>query len=54
MATAMNRAMATATVMTVVGDKEGNGHSGKSNGDGNNVGWQAKAMRAIGTRVAGK
>jgi hypothetical protein len=43
--------MATATM--VVGDKEGNDDGGKSIGDGNKGGWQATAMRAIATRVAG-
>jgi hypothetical protein len=37
----------------VVGDKEGNGNNGKSVGDGNKDGWQATAMRAFATRVAG-
>jgi hypothetical protein len=46
--------MATAMMMTVVEDKEGNGNGGKSNGDGNKGGWGATAMRAIATRVAGK
>ncbi len=46
--------MAMTTVMTVVGNKEGNGDGGKSNGDGNKGGWQATAMRAIATRVAGE
>ncbi len=40
--------------MMVVGDKEGNGDGGKSNGDGNEGGWQATAMRVIVTMVAGK
>ncbi len=48
------RVMATAMVMTVVGDKEGNGDGSKSNGNSNKGGWQATAMRAIATRVAGK
>jgi hypothetical protein len=47
-ARATKRAMATVTVMMVVGVKEGNGDSGKSNNDGNKGGWQATAMRAIG------
>ncbi len=54
MAMATKRAMVMATVMTVVGDKEGNGNSHKSNGNGNKGGWGATAMRAIGMRVAGK
>ncbi len=53
-ATATNRVMAMATVMTVVGDKEGNGDGGKSNGNGDKSGWGATAMRAIGMRVVGK
>ncbi len=51
---AMKRAMATATVMMVVGDKEGRGDGGKRDGDGNKGGWQATATRVIATRVAGK
>jgi hypothetical protein len=39
MATVANRMMATAT--TVAGDKEGNGDSGKSNGDGGEGGGRA-------------
>ncbi len=48
------RAMATVMVMMVVCDKEGNGDGSKSDGDGNEGGWQATAMRAIATTVAGK
>jgi hypothetical protein len=51
---ATKRAMATATVMTVVRDKEGNGDGSKNNGNNNKGGWQATAMRAIATRVASK
>ncbi len=40
MATATKRMMAMA--MTVAGNKEGNGDCGKSNGDGNKGGGQAK------------
>jgi hypothetical protein len=46
--------MATATVMMVVGDKEGNGDIGKSNHDGDEGGCGATATRVIGTRVVGK
>jgi hypothetical protein len=46
--------MAMGTVMTVVGDKEGNGNGGKSNGNSDEGGWQATAVRVIATRVAGK
>ncbi len=53
-ATATKRAMGTATVMMVVGDKEGNDNSGKSNSNSNKIGWQATATRAIAMRVAGK
>ncbi len=45
---------AIAMAMRVAGDKEGNGDSGKSNGDRNKGGGQATAMRAMATRVAGK
>jgi hypothetical protein len=42
-----------AMVTVVVGDKEDYGNGSKSNGNGNEGGWQATAMRAIATRVAG-
>ncbi len=54
MAMATKRVMVMARVMMVVGDKEGNGDVGKSDGNGNKDGWQATAMRAIAMRVAGK
>ncbi len=41
-AMAMKRAMATAT--RVVGDEEGNGNGGKSNGDGNKGGRRALTL----------
>jgi hypothetical protein len=50
--TAMKRAMA--TVMVVVGSKEGKGNGGKIIGIGNEGGWQATATRAMATRVAGE
>ncbi len=50
--TATKRAMA--TVMAVVGSKEGKGNGGKIVGIGNKGGWQATAMRAMVMRVAGE
>jgi hypothetical protein len=41
-----------ATVMWVVGNKEGNGDGGKSNVNGIEGGGQATATRAMATRVA--
>ncbi len=52
--TATKRDMATATATMVVGDKEGKGNSGKSNGNGDEGGWRATAIRAMATRVVGK
>ncbi len=40
--------------MRVLGIKEGNGKGGKSNGDGDEGGRQATAMRAMVSRVASK
>ncbi len=54
MAMATKGVMARATVITVVGDKEGNGGGSKSDGAGNKGCRRATAMRAIATRVAGK
>ncbi len=48
----MKRAMTMATMITVVGNKEGDGDDGKSNGNGDEGGWRAKSTRAITTRVA--
>jgi hypothetical protein len=48
------KAMVTATVMTVVGDKEGYGNGSKSNGNSNKGGWQAAAKRVIAMRLVGK
>jgi hypothetical protein len=53
-AAATKGAMVIVMVMTVVGNKEGNGNGGKSNGNGNEGGWQATATRVIATRVVGK
>ncbi len=47
---AMKRAMATAT--RKVGNKEGNGNSGKNNYDGNKVGGYATASRVMATAMA--
>jgi hypothetical protein len=54
MATETKRVMAMVMAMTVVGNKEGNGNGGKSDGNGGKGGWQVTATRAIATRVAGK
>jgi hypothetical protein len=43
-----------AMAMRVVGNKEGHGNSGKSNGNGNKGGRQATAMRVMAMGVAGK
>jgi hypothetical protein len=50
MATATKRVMATAT--RVVGDKEGNGNGGKSNGNSVKGGGQLTAMSVMAMRVA--
>jgi hypothetical protein len=54
MVMATKRAIATAMVMTVAGDKEDNGDSSQNNSNGNKGGWLATASRVIETRVAGK
>jgi hypothetical protein len=53
-AIAMVTKRAIAMAMRVAGDKEGDGDSGKSNGDGNKGGRQMTAMRAMATRVVGE
>ncbi len=45
---------AMAMMMRVMGIKEGNGDSGKSNGNGIKGGGRATATRGMATRVAGK
>ncbi len=56
MATAMKRVVATATARatTVVGNKEGNVNSGKSDGNDDKGGWGATAMMVIAMRVVDK
>jgi hypothetical protein len=49
MAAVIKRAMAMAT--KVVGNKTGNGDGGKSNGNGDKVGGQATASRAMATAM---
>ncbi len=50
MAAAMKRVISMAT--RVVGNKEGNGNGCKSDGNGNKVGRQATASRAMATATA--
>jgi hypothetical protein len=52
MATVMATTWVIATAKRVVGNKEGNGNSGKNNCNGNKSGTRATAMRVMATATA--